>query len=553
MNARQRDLLFLTVCAVLLALALKPAVCWVKECNWPRDPDHLRNTGHAQRIAEGRYGSDPIHAGQTSWYPPLVPATLALVQAVSGIPIITLSAKGGPWFNLVSLILFVLAARVLLGRIGGMAALAGFLWWLHSGLNSYSEVGLSPLMDPINAMMGPFFLVLAMLLPLARGNSTMGRWLFAGLATGLVFLGHPGAAMVLGGTTAVLWLHEVHTAFPARDRLRGLLHRGVAYVLPFLGVASVLLFPLWVAYGGEWRNTEFAWIYPPLGLKRIHLALLQFPLLPTLIATMGMVFCMRRRLPQDVLLLTAFALACLLFLWSSVGSELFLLKRDTWIPMLVMPSYHFFYFIKALLACFFGLGVLWLWQVMAPRITNLPLFGRAGLMRYSFLIATVVFAGVTANYLVWTETCEPRLHYNGIGADQRDTYDPGTHRYLVGQVGEDDVVLCSNELAASLISAAGRNVVATHPLFTNPYLDALRLQAERDSLLASLLRDDMAVFTTLARAHHVTHIAVDLDDEDALGLADRAYLTEVHRQGSIRIYRWVAGRAALAQDTAQGE
>lgn len=531
--------------AIALALALAaPAFLrchrWLDGVNWPHDPDYLRNNGQAQAMLDGDGWHDPILAGETAWYPPLMAALIAGAQRITGLPLIEISSRGGLWFNLAALVMLFVAAWRLLGRWGAMLCLSSFLYLLGAGLNSYAEVGLSPLIEPISFMLGPWCLALVAMRGILDEKAGAKSWIGAGLAAGLCFIGHPSSAMILVLSCALLVASRIVKRSGMIRAFTGL----TAYAAGFLVLASVVLVPLWLAYGLQARNSGFAWIYEPIALVNVHRSLLGIHPVVLATAVLGIGSAIKQRSAVQLVLLSAFASASILFLWSSVSSEFFLMKRALPIPKLVVPPHHFYYFLKALLCFFFAQGALALGIRIRDRLGSAPwaqpflrkvsviLEWRAGTGRV--LYVAMLALGFLAVGLRWAMAQD--VAFNGIARGAKEPGLLNPYRHILGTTSPGDVFLCDDELAYRLIAPAGRKVVATHPLFASPYVDIHPRIADRDSLLFLLRDGDTTRFQELALRYDVTRIALKVGEEEpphaAFGMRPE------YANDTIALYRW---------------
>lgn len=537
---KQRHALVIALALVLLAPAFLRCHRWLDGVSWPRDPDYLRNNGQAQAMLDGDWAHDPILAGETAWYPPLMAALIAGAHRITGLPLIEISAQGGLWFNLAAVIMLFAAAWRLMGGWGALLCLSGFLYLLGAGLNSYAEVGLSPLIEPISFVLGPWCLALVAMRGVLAEKAGLKAWLGAGLASGICFIGHPSSAMILVLTCVMLAASLIAKGSGPARTVSGL----VAFAAAFLVLSSVVLAPLWSAYGLQARNSGFAWIYGPIALVKVHRTLLGIHPVVLAIALLGIASAIKRRGAVHQLLLSAFASACILYLWSSVSSEYFLMKRELPIPKLVVPPHHFYFFLKALLCFFFAQGALTIgimlkdrirparWaQWSTGRLSNM-LEWRAGKGRV-LILGTLVLC-LLAVGLRWAMS--PDITFNGIARGAKEPGLLNPYRHILSTTSPGDVFLCDDELAFRLIAPAGRKVVATHPLFASPYVDILPRIADRDSMLSALHRGDASSFHELAERHGVTRIALAAVDEQAPHAAFG--MRPEYTNDTVAVYRW---------------
>lgn len=544
----RRNLFFILLLVWMVLPFYFKASSWLASTEWPRDPDHLRNAGHALSIQAGTPWQDPLYLGEVAWYPPLVPAIIAAISSCLNVPVILVSAKAGVHLNLIAAFLFVLMVHRLLGRMHALIAWAGFLFLLDGGLNAYSETGLSPLLDPINFMLGPFCLGL---LAIHRTLDQLHRPvvpILAGTLTGLTFLGHPSAAMILLVTFACIVLIRAFRENGLKRAVNANLRGVLLFTIPFILLVSIQILPLWDRYGMERRNPYFAWIYGDIALVRLDETLMRIPFIPFTLSILGALRSIRRLNTTDVILLSAMGSAILLFLWSSVSSELFLLGRDLPLPMLVVPPYHFFYFFKILLAPFFAIGTMsvlnfgmdklsartatwcapqrWVYELLTGPVSAPRFLIPSGLL---LIVATLSLQ------IAYTMALDPGTMYNHIRKDRPDPGLMDAYDFIQANTGPNDVFLTNDHWAVHLISPSGRKVVCNDALFSNPYVDIVSRRADRDAMWEHLRNGDLAEFQATSAPYSVTHVLVPAKDTfDILGLKA---LHQVYSDSLVTIFR----------------
>src|SRR5690242_12653433 len=195
------------VLALLLLLCAAAGWHAVHGLTQPHDLDNLRDLGFIQGLLDRNLFGDPVYAGETRWYPGLIPALAAaayrLLSPLDGTPLPAAWVQAGPWLNLLAPPAFFWMARRLLGSPGAAAAATAIfvLWngnvpqpWLApSDAAGYTPWAFTPSLALPVVFLG---------VGLVHRRCATGRWRDAtllGSALDLDFLAHPVAGLLLSG------------------------------------------------------------------------------------------------------------------------------------------------------------------------------------------------------------------------------------------------------------------------------------------------------------------------------------------------------------------
>jgi hypothetical protein len=505
---------------VLIAYAFSVGVRTTSGLTWPGQDwsgagiDLYRDIASAQTMIDTGYGPDPTYLDEKTWYNPLTPTITAVVSVVTDLPPHVVAARIGAYVNVLAPLTFLLLCIKLFDRWTAFYATAAFLFLTSGPLPSWVSATYSPWFMPVNFVQALFYPALLVLWKAHRTGS-VGWYLAAGAAWGLVFLGHTAPALILGVMNC-LWLASLAwTAWRERDaarqaRRREALKRGAVRFAIMAAVAIVVSAPFVMIIAGHYglriKNavpSAFSYELLARGLPRlivIHLTI------PMAFALLGVISLWRRRSHRAArLLVLSWVASTLLFL----GYSTFRLAAKTLgieLPSIV-PSFHFLFYLKAATAVLFGVGLrvgaAWAWNRWRRRGAAAPLRPWAG---------TPIAVGVCVVLLV------PALLAYGSRADfVQELNDalkvPGSaeeraFQFLRDRVGPRDVVVATDRDGAVVVTPTGAKVVAIFEGFSNPYVDLAPRVAARDRMVASLATGDVATFRALASQYGVTWVVL---------------------------------------------
>lgn len=520
-------------CAVLLLLALGRGVSVTGDLTWPGADiegvgiDLYRDVALAQTMLDRGYGPDPNYVGERTWYNPLVPSITAAVSAVTGADVPLVIVRVGAYANLLAPLTFALLATALLGPWRGVYALAGYLFLMSSTLPSWISATYSPWLMPVNFAQAPFYLTVLSFVR-ARQAPSRGRDVVTGALWGVTFLAHAAPALVFGLMVLAAAVADVRSPAGGPASAARVL-RGVAVMIAVaLLVSSPLLWTILGHYGLRTVHTQPGLYTAPLlgrelpTLLRLHLTA------PILVAGVGGVMLWRQ--PPSPLRST-------MFLWFGAAASLLVAAYGALAIRLVtgrvvpipVPSFHFFFYLKAAGGVLFAIGVV----ALADAVGRLPALARlTPRVRAHALCLLLLLAGAPS-YLA-------RPDFGVARRDAQATMQSDEVRvaeWLRTHRQPADVVLASEFDAAVIAAPSGMRVVAAFNTFSNPYVDWEARARDRDQLFAALDAGDSAGVTRLADRYGVTYAIARGRRADTYGATPGLRLAPVFTAGTIRVFR----------------
>jgi hypothetical protein len=198
---------------------------------------------------------------------------------------------------------------------------------------------------------------------------------------------------------------------------------------------------------------------------------------------------------------------------------LFMYCYSTLVPLLhhrlhidlpvTVPSFHYFFYLKALESVFFGMGLVyllpsavrWLSERMSSQKTNYSL-KRIG----PFIWVTLIILFSLAYYPIYSKRSD--FTYLRELALQRESEKTKLEVYyfIKDHISPDKVILC--ELGQSMfpVMASGRKMVATTFTFSNPFVDFDQREKDRDEMLSYLVTGKSESDKQLFAKYQVSYI-----------------------------------------------
>jgi hypothetical protein len=521
--------------ALVIALPLLAiGVSTTHDLHWPADPDLYRDIAQAQTIADGALFADPHYRGEKAWHNPLLPAMVALVSRLTGLPAHVAYVRLGAYVNLLAPLAFYLWVWRLTGTAGAAAATLGFVFYRENWAANWVTAGYSPWLFSITASQ-PFLYasLIAYHSALVRGGRR--RYALVGVLAGLTFLAAAAPALIVA---AVVLAGALASALRGRQDARGAIPRLVAdhavMALAAAAVAAPFLYTIAGHYQLHVRNavpTLWEWA----SLQTLEVAgRPRWPRLAALGGAMTLLWRARRR-PLETVLAASFVLAAAALLAHREALALAGLS----FPKLV-PAHYFVLYLQA--------GQWMLVGVLVDRVAALA--GRAARRWAPRLaspapsaacLAALTGAGVAAAWPGYAQRGYFETARRAAVREQERVPANAAFAWIREHTHPDDVFLATESMVLRVVGPAGRKAVLVGDVFSNPYVDWQRRRQAMERLYRTLTHRDGARFRAAAGEFRVTHILSARAEQawldDLLESDPPPGLVCVFRSGGVKIWR----------------
>ncbi len=462
------------VLALLLALCLGHGLRVTAGLALPPDPDALRDIGFAQGFLDGNWFGDPAYANTRRYYPPLISALAALAIRLGGVEDIPrFWVLAGPFLGLVPVAAFFSFMWRLAGPAAAACGTAVFVLANSATADPWVGGGYSPwILVPLLAQAG--FLATATLILSRAAKADWREAPVLGAAIGLTFLAHPVPGMLLGAMLAATLC-----------RAPGIGRRAMVF-LALAGAtaacfASFFLLPLILSHpAGIVHRAPGAWVAGALDGQHIDHASIAVEHGPWLLALAVLV--RRRWFPSGAWpLLAAWMGICLV----ELGRHALCGPADSMVCRVGrVPVHHYHLYLQIAGACLAGAALpeLAKWLPGPPR------------RRQAVLACAGTIALTAGGMALLSRDYDWRVH--ALARDHADAIvmDLGVYRWILRETPPGAVFATFRDggtdgafdPANFATMAAGRRLVATHSLFSNPYTDWTSREATRAAIAAWL-------------------------------------------------------------------
>lgn len=497
---------------------------------WGAYVDFDRDASFARSVLEGHYGEDPLYRGESLWFTPLVFTFEAYASRILDMDLHAFQARAGAYLNLLVPIAFWFMARRFFGPLVGVAALLAHVCLMQGQEPGWAVSTYSPWFLPMIICQGLFYASLP-LLSLTFDSTSKTAWALMGAAAGVLFLGHAAPAIILVIMIVVHVVGAIIRGWRAGDQRAVVRHMTEGALAG--GLFILVTLPLtWYVVGDymldQKNRVPSAFTYNPLSLRHGKLFLFHNLNWVNGLAIIGLVRLWWMPATTAVRLMRSWMLVCAFLL---VYAYLAVALGDRWgikLPMSV-PTFHFYFYFKGVLAVGFGCGV---WFLLERAAKSLRPSRRSWTTPATIAIVGLILIAVYPSYANRSDIAVVRHRALHRSADKEaaDILD-----HMVATVPWDAVVLCDEQLSMDILMPAARKTVATASSMANPYVPPEPRIRARDELMSGLVRERTNIGATLA-AYDVTYLLVRVRDQEAMKNRALWFPALIHGNGQYSLY-----------------
>ena len=496
---------------------------------WPAFDTQFREEASAQTFLDEGYGPDSNYLHEDLWYNPLSGVVVAVVSYISNIPAHTVVPQIGTYINLLAPLCFFLMMVKLIDPWSAMAGTAGFLFLGSPRFADLEAATYSPWFLPNNFVQALFYLGVTACSKALTTNRLVGGYYLIGTLLGLLFLGHPAPAlilgcMVVGVTTTGGWQSKQYS-------------RAIGHLSAALGTALVVSAPFLFYIGWHYKLrtlNSFPSLspYTRLDLNESPQLIRDLISVPLLVAVAGWVIHVKmtwREKPTLVLLLWPTSAA--VFLLYNYGRAI-AAKRGIFLGLLV-PPFHFLFYLQAAIWVGFGTAVKYTSYTVCHRVRSWMrkdqgVIARMATYEMMIVVLTGLFIVMYYPSYLARDQFGPRRE---TALMLRENLSVNVWEWIRRNTKSSAVFLCTDDKCLYTITAAGRKVVAMNRYFSNPFVDWVERDHDRNQMFDALKRRNRQAFDVLASKYEVSYIIwSDVVPQEMLSAAGMRLLPAVRTE-----------------------
>ncbi len=443
---------------------------------WPCDVDQYRDMAYVQGNLYGDYGKDPNFTGRYMWYNPLLALIETAIVKVSGLPINVVFIRAGVYLNVFGPIAFMLMMLLIGGYRVALASLLSFLFLASGQLPFFYAPTYSPWVLPLT--FAQFFFYLNIIVCYKAFTSQKNIWFFVlGTLIGISFLAHTAPAIMIILIMAFVQYPKIFSSLRSKDyfSLRKYILQSIITFVPFIIASLPLTYYIVGKYHMHYLNRLPSEYVDTIFLLRNFSDMIKSNLSVSFgIAVIGFIWFYRnfrqaliRKIIFGWLIASVF-----MYLYSTAVATLDN-RFDIHLPGAV-PSFHFFYYLKALQSVFFGFGFV---AILAPVVQwlgkFLPRRSETQTKSYAdvFFIASVFVCAIV--YFPFYQNRFDFVHNREesiIKANEKDRIE--VYNYIMQNIPRDKVILAVDDTTSVFpVMSTARKMVSMFATFSNPYYE----------------------------------------------------------------------------------
>ena len=507
--------IFIAAIIVMLGVAFFQCFITTHDLQWAYDKDFDRDMAFIRGNLEGNFGKDPNYIGEYLWYNPLLFSIESVIVKWTGLPINIIVTRAGVYLNLLSPIAFVLMLWVLFDPKIALSGLLSFLFLASGNIHSWGAATYSPWLYPVCFVQFLFYLNIIFLF-LALSTQRYLWFIMLGAFTGISFMGHLGPTVIILLISVIMLGAGFFRACKAQDltRIKKYFLQALAILIPCLIAASPLLFIVAGKYQLRYVNRSPSDYIDDFYKFRYFGGMIRANFSISLLISFLGFWWFYKKFHQPIIrkiILNWFLVCIVMYLYSSIIPILHDQFRIS-LPGTV-PSFHYFFYLKAIQSVFFAFGlvfllkkpVLWISARMKQRGSGIPEFKRE-----NWIFVGVVLLCVALYYPFYQSRRDfvKLREWALMKAAQKEKIE--VYNYIVDHIPSDRVILCEEEMSTFPVMASARKMVSNYSTFSNPFVNYDQREKDRGDMLSFLITGLPASAANLFPHYKVSYILLSL-------------------------------------------
>ncbi|HXB09353.1 MAG TPA: hypothetical protein VNW04_19645, partial [Puia sp.] len=360
---------------ILLAIAVFQCFRTTHDLLWPFDVDFDRDMSFVQGTLDGAYGKDPSYLHEWLWYSPFLFLIETGLVKLTGLPVSVVLVRAGAWLNILGPLFFFLMCRRLFNPKIALAASLSYLFLSAGKVLLVIGATYTPWLYPSAFMLFAFYLDIILCYQ-AFATGKYSWFALLGFAAGITFLGHAAPAVIIVLILVALQAGNILGSLKRKEpaQIKKQLLQGIVAFLGFCVAAAPIFYYIIGKYHLHIINREpseytegLFFINNLWGLLKANFTI------AFVIAILGLInfyLSYPKNLIRRIILAWLY-ISVGLYLYASVVAGLDH-RYGIRLPAMV-PSFHYFMYIKAIQSVFFGFGLVFLlsplhkyWPVLIP-------------------------------------------------------------------------------------------------------------------------------------------------------------------------------------------
>jgi hypothetical protein len=476
----------------MLLMAFAQGYKTTRDLHWAYSMDFDRDMSFVQGNLDGHFGQDPNYVGEYLWYSPLLFSIESIIVKTTGLPINIVVTRAGIYLNILAPVAFVLMALVLFGFEIAMASLLSFLFLASGNILGWGAATYSPWLYPVCFVQFIFYLNIIFLYK-ALSTQRYLWFVLLGTFTGISFLGHVAPAVVMILMISAIQISRMIAAAKEKNwgGIQQYLTQSAIIAVTFLITASPILIFIIGRYKMHYLNrAPFEFVIGIFSVKS-YLELIKANLNLAFLISIGGIYWFYKYFEDRLIrsIIFSWLLVCICMYAYSTIAPIVAHRFHINLPVTI-PSFHYFFYLKALESVFVGFGLYWLLKSpvkwLSKRVSRLSPLKNPDQATHMVFILLILFISV-GYYPFYKSRMDFVYLRDGAIQKEKDKDKLEVYYYITGHIPSDKVILCELEQSMLPVMASGRKMVSTVFTFSNPFVDYKERENDRNVMLCYLV------------------------------------------------------------------
>lgn len=498
---------------VMILAAFIQCYLTTRDLHWYYDIDVPRDMSYVQQILYGHFGKDPSYTGEFLWYNPLMSIVQAGIIKISGLPIHVAMVRLGTYLNVLAPLTFFSMMLCMVDFRVALAGLLSYLFLASGPIPGFYAATYTPWMYSGVFAQFIFYINIALCYQAFKTQKS-GWFLILGAAMGIGFLAHTAPTVLMILILVSLQGAKFYQAFKSKNAalLKKFMVQTAAVLFPFLVFSLPLTYFIIGKYHMHFQNRSPFEYVDTIFIWRNYKDMIRENLSVTLVVSaIGFIWFykkFRQPLVREILL-SWFWIGLGMFFYSTLVVSL---DAHTSIHLPgTVPSFHYFFYLKALESVFFGFGLFFLAQPIVRGLANKKLFSPSGQSEKTathLFIALVLLCGIV--YFPFYQKRYDFVTFRNLCLEKaEDIANINAYYFIRDHIPADGVFLCEQHTSIFPVMATARKMVSNGITFSNPYVNFGTRENARNEMLSYLKSGQPASASSLFPKYGVNYILLD--------------------------------------------
>jgi len=487
----------------------------------------------------GHFGQDPNFTGAYLWYNPLLTLAETAIVKITGLPVHLVMTRAGLYLNLLSPIAFIFMMLVVSDFKVSLASLLSYLFLASGAIPCYYAATYSPWLYPV--CFAQFLFYLNIILCYKAFSTQKYIWFFVlGTFIGISFLAHTAPTILIILIMASIQLRDVVSAVKQRDfsLIKKYVGQGLATFVPFVIASLPLTYYIVGKYHMHFLNRmPFEYVDGMFIVHNFREMIRENLSVSFVVSVIGFIWFYKKfhQVLIRKIILNWLVISVIMYIYATAVATADN-QFNFHLPGTV-PSFHYFYYIKALQSVFFGFGFVFLISPVLKWIEQLinRKSGSGNFASHFFIVSVLLCAII---YLPFYQNRYDFVFFreqNIIKEKDKDGIE--TYNYILQNIPEDKVILCEEKTSIFPVMPTARKMVSIGITFSNPYLEFSSRENDRNNMVAFLRKGQPLSASSLFDKYNVGFVLLKNLGQENDKTADLLHSQIVFRNSTFTIYK----------------